>query len=241
MKIIKLNDNQIKCTLTRADLAKRQIKINELTYGSKKARELFVDMMMKAKQELGFESEDIPIMVEAIPCEDDSIEILITKVEEPDELDVRFSKFAPEFDYDDEKDFDAPHAEVTSDQDLAQLYKEYSQAGDAKPVEKKHKNKMANTYDINSSVVIFDSLDNLIRVARLARGISIKTSLFIDKAGKYYLYIKGGKVDKSYARTFYAMKEYGKSERNGNFEYDYLREHCKLLIKDNALGTLSEM
>ena len=34
MKIEKVNDNQIRCTLTRQDLADRQIKLSELAYGS---------------------------------------------------------------------------------------------------------------------------------------------------------------------------------------------------------------
>ena len=45
MRIEKLNDNQIRCTLTRDDLATRQIKLSELAYGTEKAKELFRDMM----------------------------------------------------------------------------------------------------------------------------------------------------------------------------------------------------
>ena len=37
MKIEKLNDNQIRCTLTRADLVDRQIKLSELICGGDKA------------------------------------------------------------------------------------------------------------------------------------------------------------------------------------------------------------
>ena len=34
MKIEKVNENQIRCTLTREDLAERQIKLSELAYGT---------------------------------------------------------------------------------------------------------------------------------------------------------------------------------------------------------------
>ena len=54
MKIEKINENQIRCTLTRADLEKRQIKLSELAYGSEKARALFREMMLQAFQEFGF-------------------------------------------------------------------------------------------------------------------------------------------------------------------------------------------
>ena len=33
MKIEKVNDHQIRCTLTKADLADRELKISELAYG----------------------------------------------------------------------------------------------------------------------------------------------------------------------------------------------------------------
>ena len=60
MKLEKLNDNQIRCTLTKADLADRQIKLSELAYGSEKAKSLFRDMMQQANAEFGFEANDIP-------------------------------------------------------------------------------------------------------------------------------------------------------------------------------------
>mgnify|MGYP000392291375 FL=1 len=34
MKIEKVNDNQIRCTLTRADLDDRHLKLSELAYGT---------------------------------------------------------------------------------------------------------------------------------------------------------------------------------------------------------------
>ena len=38
MKIEKLNENQIRCTLTHADLAARHLKLSELAYGTEKAK-----------------------------------------------------------------------------------------------------------------------------------------------------------------------------------------------------------
>ena len=95
MKIEKVNDHQIRCTLTREDLAVRQLKISELAYGTDKAKQLFHDMMQQASFEFGFEAEDIPLMIEAIPLNSECIVLIITKVEDPEELDTRFAKFAP--------------------------------------------------------------------------------------------------------------------------------------------------
>lgn len=108
MKIEKLNDNQIRCTLNKSDLASRQLKISELAYGSEKAKDLFRDMMQQASYEFGFEAEDIPLMIEAIPVSTDCIVLVITKVEDPEELDTRFSKFAPSIS-DDIDEMDLPY------------------------------------------------------------------------------------------------------------------------------------
>ena len=95
MKIEKINDNQIRCTLTREDLETHQINLRELAYGSEKAKKLFRDMMHQAQIQFGFEADNIPLMIEAIPVNTDSIILIITKVEDPEELDTRFSKFSP--------------------------------------------------------------------------------------------------------------------------------------------------
>lgn len=112
MKIEKVNENQICCTLTREDLENRQIKLSELAYGSEKAKMLFRDMIQQANYEFGFEANDIPLMVEAIPMEADAIILLITKIEYPEELDTRFSQFS-DYDEDDypelmDEDEDSP-------------------------------------------------------------------------------------------------------------------------------------
>ena len=95
LKIEKLNENQIRCTLTSTDLANRKIKLSELAYGTEKARNLFQDMMAEANEQFGFNYDNAPLMVEAIPVAPDSIVLIITKVDDPQELDTRFSRFAP--------------------------------------------------------------------------------------------------------------------------------------------------
>ena len=66
MKIEKISDNQIRCTLTKEDLASRQIRLTELVYGNEKTRALFQDMMQQAYYECGFEVTGSPLMIEAI-------------------------------------------------------------------------------------------------------------------------------------------------------------------------------
>ncbi|MEG2351006.1 MAG: adaptor protein MecA, partial [Hungatella sp.] len=95
MKIERINDNQIRCTLSSFDLSVRNLNLVELAYGSEKARGLFREMIQKASNEVGFEAEDIPLMVEAIPLSNESVMLVITKIDDPEELDTRFAKFSP--------------------------------------------------------------------------------------------------------------------------------------------------
>lgn len=95
MKIEKINENQIRCTLTREDLESHQVNLKELAYGSEKAKKLFREMMQQAQIQYGFEADNIPLMIEAIPVNLDSVILIVTKVEDPEELDTRFSKFSP--------------------------------------------------------------------------------------------------------------------------------------------------
>lgn len=94
MKIEKINENKIRCILTRDDLEVRHIKISEIAYGSEKARSLFRDMMEQASHQFGFEADNIPLMIEAIPMPNECIILDITKVADPEELDTRFSRFS---------------------------------------------------------------------------------------------------------------------------------------------------
>ncbi len=94
MRLERISDNQIRITLTGEDLAQRQIRLGELVYGSEKTKALFREMMKQARLKFGFEAENMPLMIEAIPLSDSSITLMITKVEDPEELDTRFAKFS---------------------------------------------------------------------------------------------------------------------------------------------------
>jgi len=91
LKLERMNEQQIRCTLTKDDLAARNIKIDELAYGTDRARSLFQDMMIQAANELDFEADDTPLMIEAVPISSDSIVLTVTKVDDPEELDTRFA------------------------------------------------------------------------------------------------------------------------------------------------------
>lgn len=126
LKIERLNENQIRCTLNKADLADKELKLSELAYGSPKAKELFREMMQQASNELGFEAEDVPLMIEAVPVSPECLILLVTKVEDPEELDTRFSRFSnvgtydidDDLDDDDEDEYENPEINIDEAEEI---------------------------------------------------------------------------------------------------------------------------
>ena len=170
MKIEKLNENQIRCTLNKSDLASRHLKINELAYGSDKAKELFRDMMQQASFELGFEAEDTPLMIEAIPVSAECIVLIVTKVDNPEELDTRFSRFSPS-DSDDDDSFDFDDIETIDSNN----YSSYSL-----PKANEELDESAATEEENNSIPEDDLMNILDRVKEYFNKES--TGKKIDKA-----------------------------------------------------------
>ncbi len=170
MKIEKLNENQIRCTLNKSDLASRHLKINELAYGSDKAKELFRDMMQQASFELGFEAEDTPLMIEAIPISAECIVLIVTKVDNPEELDTRFSRFSPS-DSDDDDSFDFDDIETIDSNN----YSSYSL-----PKANEELDESAATEEENNSIPEDDLMNILDRVKEYFNKES--TGKKIDKA-----------------------------------------------------------
>ncbi len=122
MKIEKINDNQIRCTLTPEDLKSRDIRISELTYGSGKARSLFQEMMRDAFRDYGFAVDNSPLMVEAVPDSGGNLTLIITKVKDPEEIDSRFAHFTSD-PSGDEYTFSSLAKDLTGADDILNLLK----------------------------------------------------------------------------------------------------------------------
>ena len=190
MKIEKVNDNQIRCTLTREDLEDRHIKISELAYGSAKAKSLFKDMVEQANYEFGFETNDIPLMVEAIPLPSESIVLIITKVEYPDELDTRFSKFSEaDDDFTDLGNAGQPPV-IKGAADILELFERIKKENE-KTADSEQSTDDITEEQAEADVVklfVFDKFDDVRRISHVLDGFySGRNDLYRDaSSNKYY-------------------------------------------------------
>ncbi len=245
MKIEKVNENQIRCTLTREDLASRELKISELAYGTEKAKTLFRDMMRQANCEFGFEAEDIPLMIEAIPLNAECIVLVITKVEDPEELDTRFSRFAPSVTEEDEgEEMYSQYAEDAAGEILDLFRRMQTDQGTDTPEGQPGGQAEA---DSTNHVRIFRmaSLQQVMEVSAIIagsyRGLS---SLYKeDHSGKkpegYLLLLsQGDESVEAFDRACNTVSEYGVPQRYVPASSAFLAEHYEALIQEDAIHAL---
>ena len=237
MKIEKVNDHQIRCTLTREDLAKRQIKISELAYGTEKARELFQEMMHQANFQFGFEAEDIPLMIEAIPINSECIVLVITKTEDPEELDTRFSKFTPA------GDSDTLNSNVLeklqgADEFFDLLNKVKEVASEAKDPEPKE---TVPTFPVR--LFSFDTLDSVIEASRLlAPFYTGANTLYKDDENNNTFILAlapADGADQEFNKVCNMLSEYSSPEKGDSSVLAFLEEHCKIIVSADAIQKLS--
>ncbi|MBR1854726.1 MAG: adaptor protein MecA [Lachnospiraceae bacterium] len=241
MKIEKVNDNQIRCTLTREDLASREIKISELAYGTEKAKNLFRDMMRQANYEFGFEADDIPLMIEAIPLNAECIVLIVTKVEDPEELDTRFSRFAPsseDDDYDDEEEYE----DVEDHQEMLDLFHKLQEtrAGGAVPAETSTQEEQEEK--LRTRIFAMDSLQQVMSAANLiAPSFAAKSALYKEEHNQKYLLVvtQDEASREDFDRVSNILSEYGDLRRSMSGSRIFLEEHCEALVSENALKVLA--
>jgi len=211
MKIERLNDNQVKCTLTSFDLTERNLNLKELSYGNEKVKGLFTEMMQLAHNEVGFETDDMPVMIEAIPLQDNSVVLIITKVEEAEEVDTRFARFAP-----------MPEIEA-----LPQVMAT-AEIVNQEPVRVFLFNSIDQVSDVAKILYQpFDGKSSLYKNKKTGRYYLVVDGRKMDTM--------------MFASTCNILSEYGELSMQNYSGKAYLDEHYDLIIKNKALEVLAEI
>lgn len=238
MKIERINENQIRCTLSNFDLSVRNLNLSELAYGSEKARNLFREMIQRASNEVGFDAEDIPLMVEAIPLANESVMLIITKIEDPEELDTRFSKFSPA-DEDEDSLWNTLANELLEGAENALNMPGVS---DSSPQDKSEA-PAADTSQYMRTFV-FPTLDLVCEAAReTGRSFSGSSVLYKNPSNnRYYLVIRKGEAgDLAFSRVCNTLAEYGSRQKSTPAAEAYYTEHFDVIVKKEALNALSKL
>lgn len=250
MKIEKINDNQIRCTLSKSDLIDRELKISELAYGTEKAKELFREMIQQAFYEFGFEVDDIPLMIEAIPISTECLVLVITKVDDPDELDTRFSKFSSFNSHDLTHEFDdEAYADeiINTFEHLGDFSEDIEDSSKDIAVISNSESDKGQEIKIHSNltkVYSFRSLKEVTELANVLLGIyKGSNTLYKDPiTATYYLVIGISKhTPEEFNKICNIISEYGKPVRTTYATKVYYKEHYDIIVKDQAIQILSVM
>ncbi len=246
MKIERINENQIRCTLSSFDLSVRNLNLGELAYGSEKARNLFREMIQKASNEVGFDAEDIPLMVEAIPLSNESVMLVITKIEDPEELDTRFSKFSQMAEDDSDNLFGGIAHEFLEGADgLIELLKqnvlglpqnEASAPATPQPEEE------AKTPSIQIRIYRFENLDQVTAAAKIVGHVYQGPNTLYKKPGstQYHLVLTSADTEPLvFSRVCNILAEYGEKIRQQAATEAYYQEHYEVIIREQALQKLT--
>ena len=234
MKIERINENQIRCTLNSSDLAERQIELSELAYGSEKARQLFHEMIQTAAAEVGFDVDNMPLMVEAIPLTMDSIMLIVTRVEDPDELDTRFSRFSPssEEGWEDVDDLSELATGLLEGAGILKDLRQHIETAE---------NGDKNAEDFR--LFTFGSRDEAAAAAAALNSVILSHStLYRDPAdGTYCLCVRLARDEDAFRRTCNILSEYGTIRRSRSGMLAYCEEHCETIIASRALDKLARL
>lgn len=257
MKIEKINDRQIRCTLTREDLANRQIKLSELAYGSDRAKALFQDMMQIAAQDFGFEADNTPLVIEAVPVSIDSLILIITKVEDPEELDTRFSRFSPEdpaheenYSFTDLKD------RIEGADDILGLIKKISEARKRAAQQAQSTAETSDAAQTADSIeddeelrrltrfYLFHSLDDAIQAAGVLGPVydGPNTLYKNPESGDFYLLLKKAESSaEQFNKVCNILSEYAATCKYTPGMEAHFAEHMDTILAENALQSLYQL
>ena len=177
-------------------------------------------------------------MIEAIPSSADSIVLIITKVEDPEELDTRFSKFTPSGDSD-PLNLEALEKLQGADEFLNLLNKVKEAAAGTRTSEP---GSAPSAFSVR--LFSFETLDSVIRASRLLAPVyrGANTLYKDESTGMYILALAPSDHSANeFNKICNMLSEYSSPEKAEASVLAFLEEHCAEIISADAVQTLSTL
>ncbi|MBO7364833.1 MAG: adaptor protein MecA [Lachnospiraceae bacterium] len=193
--------------VTAQDLAARKIAFGELRYGNAKTSELFREILALAVNEYGFNEEELPLMIEAVPLGKDSLMLIFSAVEDAEELDPHYAKFSDSV-------------------DTASRIRVAPESRFADP---------ENEPEVDACVVNLPDIDAVMDYSKRVRMFKGRSLLYRDPSGSgFCLVLK--KPEEMASRDFVvftnSVAEFGSIAPGSALLYAALREHEKPVLLD---------
>jgi len=239
LKIERISDTQVKFILDNADLLEKNLKITELAYGSEKTQVLFQEMLERAYNECGFEVENVPIMIEAIPVAVDSIIIIVTKVANGGDIEAKFNNF-----FSKTGDFSQSHRkDVGFGKSFGAVPPSNRQMPNPFPSPQAHQKPMPRPRSQRERVYVysFAKMDDAISLcARIADIYDGQSSMY-KHSGKYFMVFDNRQSIKRVRELQNILSEYATKHVSGEITKFYLMEHGETMIATDAVQLLAKI
>lgn len=211
MKIEKVSDTQLKLTLTKADLAERDIQLEDLIRPSEKTQQLFRDIMEQAMDECDFITENTPLMVEAVPVGMDGIMIIVTKIDGKENAENGIHLFN-----------DAKDLRRYRKKPLATVESKSSEEGDL-------------------LIYSFGALDDVIDVSIRLNPMFHGGSSLYKYNERYFLVLQGNTYnsEETIDDLELILEEYGTKHISSVLSRYFLAEHGETIIAEKAVRSLA--
>ena len=176
-------------------------------------------MMEQAASEFGFEAEDMPLMIEAVPASADSLVLVITKVDNPEELDARFSKLGSAL----------QNIEHRKQNTLDKL-----EGAEEIPAEK----------NLRIRLFSFATLDCAIHACQLLKNLyKVSSTLYKDTTNNLYILAitQSDHTSADFNKICNMLSEYGSTEKVNGAILAFLEEHCEIIVPVDAVRQLGNL
>jgi adapter protein MecA 1/2 len=233
MRIEKISDTQLKIILTRDDFKERDIKLSELTYNPEKAQRLFKDIMEKAAYETGFDLDNSPLVIEAMPISTESVMVMVSKSQgNGSDYISPFANFFNKFTSDHGGECHEPCAAA-----LDHFGAQNNHCGTSAPLPKRYK------IPKNIAIYSFESIDDAVSASNRLCGDFAGASSLYKYNGKYFICLqlpyKAAAIRMNNIETI--LSEYGDKHVSNSVSRGFLLEHGEILINANAVNKLAQI
>jgi|GEM_PF-5121949 adapter protein MecA 1/2 len=232
MHIQLINENKIKCTLTREELEDREITAREMEQRGERMWNLFREVIRQAEEEVDFRPNESPLKIEVMQSSEEMI-LVITKdsgeAKDPGEqltenLAALFNSLAMR------------RAQTTDD-------KAGQQKTAKKPSQKPSQNGTKRV-GAASAVFRFDGIEDVIRGARyIAPAYQGGSVLFRNHSeNRYYLCLtRTGEDVAVFSKCCLALTEFGYEGDSADSSIAYMYEHYEVVLPEKAVAALAKL
>ena len=204
MRMERINEHQVRCVITAKDLEEHQLTPGDLKYGTKEIRALFNEVIGQAVEDYRFNEDHYPVMIEAIPMQGGELLVILSAVDNIEELDPHFAHFQE--DVEDEE-------EETQEETGFREGDAFAEKGVA--------------------LFSLPGMGDVMRFCHRLSGLEAHTELFRGKE-PHTFYLAVLRPEGMDQMEFFAFQnsvaEYAEPVNRGNALYEWLKEHGELLL-----------